>query len=337
MDLLEELLQHIPLRALSLINAKLLGDGNLTIEGTKQPRFRFQHSYADRGWCHFCYARLSNCIPINSPKYKKNIDLRINAGFSETFYVQSKTAPVFTLLKNSWYAGKKKVVPLQLIERTLIPQALAWWYQDDGHLVWKNGSPQKIILSTDNFTLEENLSLIKILRELFHLEFSLDSQNRLCIYDQPQIRYFLYLVEDFIHFSMARKMPLYSQIAPPIKKMQRRTTIYLPFKLTTPTKEIREILSKFNPEIFINNWFTYFNKNNETAAILKYSHQVTLNELELKKIFKAQNRTGLRMSEILTILFAQKVKEAYPMDRPLNDINEEVVELPVAAGSPALT
>ncbi|ESU34161.1 hypothetical protein G3A_02515 [Bacillus sp. 17376] len=337
MELLEELLQHIPLRSLSLINAKLLGDGNLTIEGFKQPRFRFQHSYADRGWCHFCYESLHSFIPVNPPRYKRNIDPRVNAGFSETLYVQSRTSPVLTLLKNSWYAGKKKIIPLQLLEQTLNPESLAWWYQDDGHLVWENGSPRKIILSTDNFTREENLGLIKILRELLHLEFSLDGQNRLCLYDQPQILYFLFLVQDYIHPSMARKLPPYSQITSPIKLQQKRTTIYLPFQLTKPTKEIREILFKFNPETFITNWYRYLYKSHLTLTAFKYSHQVTLNKMERNKIFKTQSRTGLRMSEIITILFSQR-KEACPKDKPLKDrINEEVVELPVAAGSPALT
>ena len=308
MELLEGLLQHIPIRSLSLINAKLLGDGNLTIEGSKQPRFRFQHSYADRGWCYFCYESLHSFIPVNPPRYKKNIDPRINAGFSETLYVQSRISPVLTLLKQSWYAGKKKIIPLELIVQTLSPESLAWWYQDDGHLVWEDGSPRKIILSTDNFSREENLSLIKILRELLHLEFSLDGQNRLCLYDQPQILYFLFLVQDYIHPSMARKLPPYSQIISPIQLQQQRTTIYLPFKLTKPTKEIREILFKLNPETFINNWYTDLYKNHFTPIVFKYSHQVTLNELERDKIFKTQSRTGLRMSEIITILFAQNEK-----------------------------
>ncbi|MDQ0413467.1 endonuclease [Mesobacillus stamsii] len=309
MGLSEELLEHIPLRSLSLINAKLLRDGNLTIEGTKQPRFRFQHSYADKGWCYFCYESLHSYIPINPPRYKKNIDPRVNAGFSETFYVQSRTTPLLTLLKKSWYAGKKKIIPLQLIEQTLSPESLAWWYQDDGHLVWKNGSPRKIILSTDNFTREENFGLIKILRELFHLEFSLDGQNRLCLYDQPQILYFIFLVQDYIHPSMARKLPPYSQITSPIKSHQKRTTIYLPFQLTKPTKEIREILFKFNPETFIANWYRDLYKSHLTTTTLIYSHQVTLIELEQNKIFMTQSRTGLRMSEIITILFFTKAKK----------------------------
>jgi len=109
MELLEGLLQHIPIRSLSLINAKLLGDGNLTIEGSKQPRFRFQHSYADRGWCYFCYESLHSFIPVNPPRYKKNIDPRINAGFSETLYVQSRISPVLTLLKQSGMQARKRL------------------------------------------------------------------------------------------------------------------------------------------------------------------------------------------------------------------------------------
>lgn len=44
------------------------------------------------------------------------------------------------------------------------------------------------------------------------------------------------------------------------------------------------------------------------------------------------------MSDIISILFSQKRKEACLKDKPLKDkINEEVVELPEAADSLALT
>jgi hypothetical protein len=82
---------------------------------------------------------------------------------------------------------------------------LALWYQDEGHLSDCNNKVKKIILSADNFSDAENAILIKLLKQKFNLSFSIDGQNRLCLYDQQQILYFLYIVEPFIHFSMNRK------------------------------------------------------------------------------------------------------------------------------------
>ena len=308
MEILNEILEHISLRQLSLINGKLLGDGSLTIEGNKQPRFRFQHRYEDKEWCHFCYNSLRSCIPINSPKYKKDTDPRLKSGFSESVYVQTKTSPVFTLLKSFWYEGKKKVLPLKILEHTLNAESLAWWYQDDGHLVWKNGIVKKVILSTDNFSTEENKGLIKLLKTLFHIEFSIDGQNRICLYDQPQIMYFLYLVEDYIHPAMSRKLPALILTNKHIYPLQKRTTIYFPYKLTKPTRKIKELLSTLNPEIFINDWFSHLFIANRNTFTIRFSYQVTLQGDELMKIAKVQQHTGLRLSDIISILFSLNEK-----------------------------
>jgi hypothetical protein len=53
--MLESLIQVAPKEILSLIFEKLLGDGNLTIEKHRQPRFRLQHCYLDLKWSFYCY------------------------------------------------------------------------------------------------------------------------------------------------------------------------------------------------------------------------------------------------------------------------------------------
>jgi len=99
MDQLEDILKILPLHQLGLINGKLLGDGNLTIEKNKSPSLRFQHRYADKDWCYYCFDSLKDFIPLAPPKYKKDRDPRVIAGFSESVYVQSKTSPVFYLFE----------------------------------------------------------------------------------------------------------------------------------------------------------------------------------------------------------------------------------------------
>jgi hypothetical protein len=197
-------------------------------------------------------------------------------------------------------------VPFDLLKRTLTAESLAWWYQDDGHLTVKNNVLKKLILSTDNFTREENHGLIKLLKEKFNLSFSLDGQNRLCLYDKPQIMYFLYLVEDYIHPSMVRKLLKFNQETSSIVPLTKRTTIYLPFILQKPTAEIRELLTEIDTNKFIEEWFQYFKSDDKQTFPYRSSYQVTLNGSELLKINQIQNRTGLGMSDMLYYLFKRK-------------------------------
>ncbi|MFD1031464.1 hypothetical protein [Metaplanococcus flavidus] len=113
---------------------------------------------------------------------------------------------------------------------------MAWWYQDDGHLKLDGDIPRKIILSTDSFSQGENLFLQHFLLDKYGFHFSLDGQNRLLLYDQFQIYYFLQIVDPYLHESMSRKKrPAYR-----VKPIADRTTIYLPdhLVLTKPTEEI---------------------------------------------------------------------------------------------------
>ena len=140
---IDDLLSTYPKPLLEMITGKLLGDGNLTIQTGRSSRFRFGHSLSDRDWCVHCYQELSQNINLTPPKYRKIIDSRLKTGFSENIYVQSKTNPIFNLLKDIWYSGRTKVLPAYLIQNVLSPLTIAWWYQDDGHLKRKEIPLQK--------------------------------------------------------------------------------------------------------------------------------------------------------------------------------------------------
>lgn len=101
-----------------------------------------------------------------------------------------------------WYPEGKKILPLTFLERYLNVFALAWFYQDDGCLIMKDSKIKKIILSTECFTREENKLLAKLIYQKFHILFSQDKQNRLLLYDQQQILYFLYMIDSYIHSCM---------------------------------------------------------------------------------------------------------------------------------------
>ncbi|MES1046895.1 hypothetical protein FOA22_20775 [Heyndrickxia oleronia] len=122
------------------------------------------------------------------------------------------------------YSTRKKVIPFNFIDQYLNEEALAWWYQDDGHLIQKGTIPKKIILPTNNFSPIENRRLIEVLSRKYHLLFKLDLQNRLILYDELQIHYFLRMIEPYIHPSMVRKVISAKNSSTTFAK--KRTTIY---------------------------------------------------------------------------------------------------------------
>lgn len=305
MEINEGFLAHYPRSTIEQVTGKLLGDGNITIQEKRKSRLRFSHSRSDREWCLHCYQQLAPILPLNPPKYRRITDERIKAGYTESYYVQSKTNPLFENLKKIWYQENKKVLPQQFVQRMMSPLCLAWWYQDDGHLKrTKKGKPAKIILSTESFSVEENLFLAQILFEHFNLQFSLDQQRRLVLYDQRSILRFLTIVRPYLILS--RKDIMIPSIHPYDIPIKKRTTIYLPndIQITRPTTDIKRILGKLSDVLKLSEL------DIDTLMIKRYkkttptkSYQIQLDQNHLLLLSKIQQRTGLTMSEIVEICY----------------------------------
>lgn len=293
---------------LNMITGKLLGDGCITKQVGRKPRFQFIHSINDKNWCFYCYEKLIPFLPLPAPHYKKVQDKRTRKGFTECYQVQSRTDPFITWLEQIWYYNRKKVIPFDFLEQYLNEIALAWWYQDDGHLSIKKQTPKKIILSTDNFTSSENMILIDLISRKFLLNFKRDSQNRLILYDKKQIYYFLMLVQPYIHASMNRKLTTNTCT----NLINKRTTIYLPdhFTLTKPTYQINQQLRNLDilmETVFDRKRYIDFYKNLH-SMFPKYQkmkgYQVVINEQFFSEIQAIKHQTGLTVSEIVTICFS---------------------------------
>ncbi|WP_338449514.1 endonuclease [Niallia oryzisoli] len=301
---------------LSYICGKLLGDGCITLQPRRKPRFQFIHTASDYDWCNFCYKKLQPFLPLSPPSYRKVQDIRTLKGYTERYMVQSKTANIITYLESIWYSSRKKIIPFDFLKSYFNEKALAWWYLDDGHLKVDNGTPRKIILSTDNFTKLENQQLIKLLVKRFSLCFSLDGQNRLVIYDQPQIYYFYRLVEPFIHPSMHRKMIQFDELQN--KSFPKRTTIYLPnnFTISKPTFTINDNL-EYLPKLYeivndrnhyIDYYKNYFIKVLDLKDMKPYQVNVDLKHWQI--IDNIKKFTGMNNSQITSLCFIlQSYKE----------------------------
>lgn len=306
----KQLRELIPYNQQCMIVGKLLGDGNISIEKGRQPRFRFSHCLKDREWVFWCYEQLKDYVELSSPKYRKVLDQRLKDGYSESYYTQSKVGEISTLLKEVWYPKDKKVLPLEFVKAHFSPLTLAWWYQDDGSLTISDSTIKKIILATNSFSNQENRRLIEILFTNLHLSFSLDSQNRLVIYDQKQILYFLSLVSEFIHPCMSRKINIPKNKLPSFQ-LNQRTTITLPLTIpiTSPTKDLQQILS-YLPELLtqLQNRATYhhFFKHEfflENTDCKRKSYQIQLGQNELRLLYECRQLTGLTMNQLTELCY----------------------------------
>lgn len=300
----------LPNQFFSRIGGKLLGDGCITKHGKRQPRFQFIHRIADFDWCNACYNDLKQFIPLHPPTYRKTMDPRLKRGFSESYMVQSRVDPVITDLENLWYTDRVKKIPFDFLDEFLNEEALAWWYQDDGYLKVKSGIPQKIILSTDSFTKDENIQLIRMLNNRFSLSFSIDGQNRLVLYDQIQIIYFLRLVRPYLCLCMDRK-DWKSRVQQSLFISAKRTTIYLPKSLNIrhPSKEIQQqlfFLPHLQKLVTDNHTYrslyiemkSYFSIKQETKGYQFKFHPKDQYHLKL-----IHAETGLNNSQIISLCF----------------------------------
>ena len=232
-------------------------------------------------------------------------------GYTESVMVQSKTSPLITELRETWYPGGTKQLPFNYIHMHLDEEALAWWYQDDGHLNVQKGMMRKIVLSTDSFTNAENKWLIDLLNNRFHLQFSIDAQNRLLLYDLTQIIRFLDIVKPYLQPCMERK----AFHLPPLKPIAKRTTIYLPqeIELQRPTREINDKLQ---------NWSGLFNNIGEVSvqdSVILYTLKQRINPQPMKSyqlciedhyrelLAKLRQQTGLTISELVTLCFSRRI------------------------------
>jgi len=104
---------------LSYICGKLLGDGCITLQPGRKPRFQFNHTASDFEWCNYCYEKLQPFLPLNPPSYSKIKDSRTVKGYTERYIVQSKTSELITYLESIWYFSRKKVIPFDFLEKYL--------------------------------------------------------------------------------------------------------------------------------------------------------------------------------------------------------------------------
>ncbi len=299
----------LPQAIKSRITGKLLGDGGITKQINRQPRMQFIHADKDKEWMTYCYHSLKDYIPLQLPTYRKVQDSRLKKGYSESWQCQSRISELITFLEMEWYKDRKKTIPFHLIETCFTNEMLAWWYYDDGHLKKSRSNiPQKIIISTECFSYVENTKLMKLFDKEFQLRFLLDNYNRLVLYDQPSIHYFLHLIQIPPVPCMERKHISYSESLPGLP--DKRTTISLPINITLnkPTQEINDSLVNLSSVIkdvrnhmfYQLHYFSLLNTN-KRGSYNKY--QVVVRNENLEKLYWLKRRTGFSYNSLVQYCF----------------------------------
>jgi LAGLIDADG DNA endonuclease family len=120
-----------------------------------------------------------NNLCINQPKLDKHFN-KITEKIYESIYFTSITLPCINEYYYMFYnSNRTKIIPININE-LLTPIELAYWAMDNGYK-----KESGFILCTENFTKDENLVLIKVLKKCFNLNCTL--------YKKEKIKYRIYI------------------------------------------------------------------------------------------------------------------------------------------------
>src|SRR5699024_4548258 len=139
-------------------------------------------------------------------------------------------------------------------------------------------------------------------------------ENRMILYDQFQILYFLYLITPYLHESMHRKTISFCKTHYGTPALRTTLHLYSNLNIKSPTKEINEALH------FSNNFIHHYKKGtfytdyknilfNQRSTKTR-SYQIVIESENLANIQFLKNLTGLSLSRIaeLSLIYKLTIK-----------------------------
>ena len=176
----------------SILIGCLLGDG--TMRKKTNAHIEINHSFAQKALVDWKYEKLRNLV-ITPPKWRKG------NGTREAYRFATRSLPCLTPLYEWFYINKRKVIPNNL---SLNPLILALWFMDDG-----SKSRSSIYLNTQQFSKNEQEFLIKLLKQQFNIESTLNKDKiyfRIRVRTES-IRSFINLIKPFVLREFTYKFP----------------------------------------------------------------------------------------------------------------------------------
>jgi hypothetical protein len=136
-------------REWELMIGSLLGDATL-LKTTSGYCFRVHHGRKQQDLVDWKYAQLARFVRT-APRVSGN-----------GYYFRTITHPRLAELRESFYAGQRKVAPIGLLSSSLTEFGLAVWIMDDGAADGK-----QLRINTQSFSVEEAEQLARLIRAKF--------------------------------------------------------------------------------------------------------------------------------------------------------------------------
>ena len=176
----------------SILIGTLLGDG--TMRKKKNAHLEINHSYTQKVLVDWIFSKFRTLV-TTPPKWRKG------NGNRQAYRFATQKLPSLTPFYNLFYRSGKKIIPTNL---RLDPLSLAVWFMDDG-----SKSRSSVYLNTQQFTKNEQLKLINLLKDQFGIESTLNKDKiyyRIRIRTQS-VKRFIELVKEFVLEEFKYKFP----------------------------------------------------------------------------------------------------------------------------------
>lgn len=170
----------------------LLGDGAMRIK--TNALLEINHSLKQKELVDWIYTNLKQFVGTG-PKVRKGNGKRLAYRFT------TRSLPVFTSLYKQFFLNGKKKIPAKIV---FSPLVLAVWFMDDG-----SKSRTSVYLNTQQFSLEEQIILQKMLKEQWEIETTLNKDKH---YHRIRIRVssiekFVVLIKPYLLPTFYYKLP----------------------------------------------------------------------------------------------------------------------------------
>ncbi|MBI4038326.1 hypothetical protein HY387_01640 [Candidatus Daviesbacteria bacterium] len=176
----------------SILIGSLLGDGTMRIK--KNAHLEINHAFSQKALVDWMFSKFSSLV-TTPPKWRKG------NGKREAYRFATQKLPILTPFYNLFYKNGRKVIPTNL---KLDALSLAIWFMDDG-----SKSYSSIYLNTQQFSLDEQIQLINILKKQLGIESTLNKDKiyyRIRIRTQS-VKRFIGLVKEFVLEEFKYKFP----------------------------------------------------------------------------------------------------------------------------------
>jgi len=194
-------IDSLPSSTSEILIGLLLGDVHASRASSKNTRFLFEQGEVHNSYLLHLYDLFKDYCKTE-PKSSSRFDKRVNKSYLRIKF-STLSSPVFNYYYDLFYLNETKIIPANLGE-LLTSRSLAYWAMDDGNRV---GSGFR--LNTQSFTKDENLFLIKVLKDNFDLDCTLQihSKNLYRIYIlSKSMSKFKVLISPYFHESMMYKL-----------------------------------------------------------------------------------------------------------------------------------